>query len=146
MEQRSKSDNKRFNVQDLAAYIWDAAGLEDAAPLTEWIVQESESDAAVIIPEDRPAVLVDNPLFGDNAVYFGKARKTHMACQSRGQAELIVRLANLGISGEVKMPAELAACMKLLDRINVRMEKAAVRFKELTESRTGDERVHQQLM
>jgi methylase of polypeptide subunit release factors len=146
MEQRSKSDNKRFSVPDLAADIWDAVELEEAAPLTEWIVQESESDAAVIIPEDRPAVLVDNPLFGDNAVYFGKARKTHMACQSRGQAGLIVRLANLGISGEVKMPADLAACMKLLDRINVRMEKAAVRFKELAESRTSDERVRQQLM
>lgn len=146
MKQRAKSKNKGFSVHDLAADIWDAVELEDATPLAEWIEQESESDAAVIIPEDRPAVLVDNPLFGDNAVYFGKARKTHMACQSRGQAELLVRLANLGISGEVKMPEDLAACMTLLNRINVRMEKAAVRFKELAESRTGDERIRQQLM
>jgi hypothetical protein len=36
--------------------------------------------------------------------------------------------------------------MTLLDRINLRMEKAAVRFKELAESRTGDERIRQQLM
>jgi hypothetical protein len=146
MEQRGKSDSKRFSVHDLAADIWDAAELEDATPLAEWIGQRPESDSAANIPEERPAALIDNPLFGDNTVYFGKGHKTHMSCQSRGQAELVARLANLGISGNVKMPAALQACVKLLDRVNVRIEKSAARFKELAESRTGDERVRQQLM
>ncbi len=146
MEQRAKSDNKRFSVHDLAADIWDAAELEDAMPLAQWIGQQAGSDLPVTIPEEKPAVLVENPLFGDNTVYFGKARDVHLTCQSRGQAELVARLANLGVSGEVNMPAGLAACMKLLARINVRLDKAMERFKELVESRTGDERIRQQLM
>jgi hypothetical protein len=146
MEQRAKSDNKRFNVHDLAADIWDAAELEDATPLAEWVGKRPESDVLASIPEERPAVLLDNPLFPDHSVYFGKARTARLACQSRGQAELAVRLANMGVSGDVKMPAELAPAMKLLDRVNVRMGKATARFKELAESRTGDERVRQQLM
>jgi hypothetical protein len=146
MEQRAKSDSRRFNVHDLAADIWDAAELEDATPLAEWIGQRPESDSAAIIPEDRPAVLVDNPLFGDNTVYFGKARKIRVDCRSRGQAELVARLADLGISGEVKVPAELKPCFKLLDRVNVRLEKARARFKELAESRTSDEHMQGQLM
>ena len=146
MEQRAKSDSKRFSVHDLAADIWDAAELEDATPLAEWIGNRPESDSLASIPEERPAVLLDNPLFPDHTVYFGKARTGRVDCQSRGQAELVARLATLGVSGDVKMPAELAAAMKLLDRVNVRMDKATARFKELAESRTGDERVREQLM
>jgi hypothetical protein len=146
MQQRSKSDNKRFSVHDLAADIWDAAELEDATPLAEWIGRQPRSDSVVILPEDRPAVLVDNPLFGDNTVYFGKHRKAQVDCQSRGQAELVARLANLGIDGQVKMPASLDACFKMLDRVNDRLKKAGERFRELAESRTGDDRIREQLV
>lgn len=146
MEQRAKSDNKRFSVHDLAADIWDAAELEDATPLAEWIGHRDESDGMVNIPEKRPAALIDNPLFGDNTVYFGKRREATLHCPSRGQAELVARMATLGVSGDVKVPAALAPAMKLLDRVNVRMAKATDRFKELAESRTGDERVREQLM
>ncbi len=146
MEQRSKSDNKRFSAHDLAADIWDAAELEDAAPLAEWIGQRPESDAAFIVPEDRPARLSDNPMFAPNAVYFGKKNQSHMECASRGQAELVVRLANLGIAGEIKLPAGLEPCFKLLSLVETRLEKAASLFRALAESRTSDERVRDQLM
>lgn len=145
MEQRAKSKNRRFDVHDLAADIWDAAALEDATPLAEWVAAQPESASLVIIPDDRPATLSTDVMFSPNTVYFGKSRKSHVDCRSRGQAELVSRLANLGVVGEVKMPAELAPCFKLLDRMNRRLDIAAVRFKELTESRTGDDRVRQQL-
>ena len=69
-----------------------------------------------------------------------------MDCASRGQAELVVRLANLGIMGEMKLPAGLEPCFKLLSLVETRLEKAASLFRALTESRTGDERVREQLM
>ena len=97
MEQRSKSDSKRFSVHDLAADIWDAAELEDATPLAEWVGQQPESDSLVILLDERPAVLSKDVMFSPNTVYFGKGRKGHIDCQSRGQAELVVRLANLGV-------------------------------------------------
>ncbi len=146
MQQRAKSNNGRFSVHDLAADIWDAAELEDATPLAELVSQRPESDSLVIIPEERPAVLSPSPMFDPDTVYFGKRRNAHVDCRSRGQAELVARLANLGIIGEVKLPADLDACFKLLDSINTRIESARGRLKELAESRTGDERVRQQLM
>jgi methylase of polypeptide subunit release factors len=146
MQQRAKSTNQRLSVHDLAADIWDAAELEDATPLAEWVAQWPESKMLVDIPEERPAALSPSPMFDPNTVYFGKARKTHVDCLSRGQAELVVRLANLGISGQLKLPSELGPCMRLLDRINVRIDKAVARFAELAESRTGDERVRQELV
>jgi hypothetical protein len=58
----------------------------------------------------------------------------------------VVRLANLGVTGEVRLPSDSEECVKLIDRIDVRLEKANARFKELTESRTGDDRVRRQVV
>jgi methylase of polypeptide subunit release factors len=146
MEQRGRSNSKRFNVHDLAADIWDAAELADATPLAEWIGQQPESDSLVVILEERPAGLSRDLMFSPNTVYFGKAGKSHIDCVSRGQAELIVCLANLGVSGQVKVPAALSPGLKVLDRVDRRVEGARTRFKELAESRTGDERVQAQLV
>ena len=146
MQQRAKSNNGRFSVHDLAADIWDAAELEDATPLAEWVSRHSKSDSLVVIPEERPAVLSPSPMFDPDTVYFGKQREAHVDCVSRGQAELVARLANLGIIGKVKLPADLDACFRLLDRVDTRLDAAHSRLEELAESRTGDERVQQQLM
>jgi len=146
MQQRAKSESRRFNVHDLAADIWDAAEVDDATPLIEWMGQQPESNSLAIIPQEQPAVVSDDVMFSPNTVYFGKRRKSHIDCQSRGQAELVVRLANLGIAGEVRLPADFGPCIKVMERVNRRVESAARRFKELAESRTGDERVQQQLV
>ena len=146
MEQRAKSGGKRFRVDDLAADIWDAAELEDATPLADWVGQQPESDSLAILLDERPAALSKDVMFSPNTVYFGKGRKGHIDCQSRGQAELVVRLANLGVHGQVRLPADLGPCLKVLDRVDRRVERARARFKELAESRTGDERVQDQLM
>jgi hypothetical protein len=146
MVQRAKSDSRRFSVHDMAADIWDAAELEDATPLPEWIGQQPESDSAGIIPEDRPARLSEDIMFAPNTVYFGKAHPSHMDCPSRGQAELVARLANLGIAGDMRLPVEQEPCLAVLERVENRLAKALARFHELAESRTDDERVQGQLV
>jgi len=146
MEQRAKSENKRFSVHDLAADIWDAAALEDATPLAEWVGQRPESDSCASIPEERPVHLSNDVMFAPNTVYFGKERKTFTDCPSRGQAELVARLAELGVCGQVKLPCEHDACCKLVDRVDARLEKTRARFRELAENRTSDERVREELM
>ena len=70
-------------------------------------------------------------------VYFGKARKGHIECVSRGQAELTVRLAELGISGKVRLPAALAPCLRLLDRLNRRIERARAKIRAVVRKSNG---------
>ncbi len=79
MEQRAKPNGKRFRVDDLAADIWDAAELEDATPLADWLGQQPESDSLAILPDDRPATLSNDVMFSPNTVYFGK--ESHIDCQ-----------------------------------------------------------------
>jgi len=146
MEQRAKSDKRRLSIEDLAADIWDAAELEDLMPLRDWIENQSESNSEISIPEERPAYFPDNPLFELNTVCFGKAGSVRVEYRSREQAELISLLANLGLSGSVRVPSEKEACRKVLNRLNIRLGNARARFQELAESRTSDDRLRSQLI
>lgn len=146
MEQRAKSDGRRFDVHDLAADIWDAAALEDATPLAEWVGKQPESDSTAILLEARPASLSNDLMFAPSTVYFGKTRKIFRDYSSREQAELVVSLANLGITDEVSLPANAGSCRKLLERLKARLETAIARFQELAASRTSDERMRANLV
>ncbi len=145
-EQRAKTGSRRFSVQELAADTWDAAELADVTPLIAWIRKQPECSVAVNIPEERPAELSPTPMFDPDTVYFGKMHEAHMDCQSRGQAELAVRLANLGISGRIKVPADLDSCVKLLDRVDDRLDRHKRRFEELASSRISDPHLHTQIV
>lgn len=149
-EQRARTANRRFTVLELAADAWDAAELPDLTPLAEWVGKQPGCDVSVNIPEERPAEMSPSPMFDPNTVYFGKANASgkhaaHMDCASNGQAKLIVRLANAGVSGWVNVPAEDAACLTMLGAVNGRLQAARKRFDELAESRTGDPRLQAEI-
>lgn len=162
-EQRSRTGNRRFSVLELAADAWDAAELPDLTPLAEWVGKEAEritasagADAvqAVNIPEERPAEMSPSPMFDPNTVYFGRraggkgrdaTAGAQMDCPSNGQAKLIVRLANVGVSGWVNVPTDEAACLTTLRAVDGRLQAARKRFDELAESRTSDPRLQTQI-
>ena len=146
MENRSKSGNRRTQTIDLAEDIWDALVLEDITPLREWLEKQSESDVRVSIPEERPVFFPDNPLFELKTVCFGKAGKIRMDYHSKEQASLVFRLAELGLTGEVKLPSSRRGCANVLERLQARLEKAQALIKELAESRTTDKRLQIQLI
>ena len=137
MRQRAATAERKLNVHDLAADCWDAAALEDATPLKEWVERQPSALQAVSIPEERPAALSPSPMFDPSTVYFGKARRKTRDYASRGQAELVMRLAELGISGPIRLPAELEPAMRLLDAVNHRLDKAQERFQQIAANRVG---------
>jgi len=154
-EQRSRTANRRFSVQELAANAWDAAELPDVTPLTQWIEKGFECSVALKLPEERPAELPEHSMFDSNTVYFGRrlrgnerARSTraHLDCANKGQANLIERLANLGLSGTLNVPADDSACRARLEAVNGRLVAAQNRFVELAECRTGDSRLQGQIV
>lgn len=145
MQQRAKSNSRRFNVHDLAEDVWDAAEIEGAIPLHEWIGQRSGLDSNVVILEGRPAMLSSKPLLEPRRVYFDRAHSTFIDYLSREQAQLALRLAHLGISGKLKLPADPKACIDLLAQIDKRLEQALAIFEELAKSRTSDDRIREQI-
>ena len=124
-----------------------ALELPDLVPLAEWVAAHATGDCEVVnIPSERPVHLDRGSMFDKETVYFGKARREYMVCQSCGEAELIARMADLGVSGEVSVPKTDRAALKLLNTLNVRHEKAVTRFRELATSRSSDPDTQEQIL
>lgn len=146
MEQRSQSGKERFGVDDLAADIWDAVELEDDDTILDWLEEKVKSGTTVSIPYERPVRLSDNIMFAPKTVYFGKINPLTLNCSSRKQAELVTRLAMLGVTGDVTIPEVQTQCGELSRQVESRVNKAIVQFTELAQKRTGDQRVQTQVI
>jgi hypothetical protein len=146
MEDRRSGGSTRFAAADHAADAWDALDFPDLTPLAEWVKAHTTGVCEIVdIPSERPVHHIKDALLDTETVYFGKGRHQYMVCQSRGEAELIARMATLGVSGEVSVPKTDNEAMKLLDTLNVRHEKAATRLRELAASRSGDSDMQEQV-
>ncbi len=145
MEDRRSGGSRKFAVADHAADAWDAIDLTDLVPLDEWVKAHATGECEVVhIPSDRPVDLADGHLFDNETIYFGKSRRHHMVCQSRGEAELIARMAKLGVTGDVCVPKNHKDATKLTGALNARHEKASKRLRELAASRSGDSDTQEQ--
>ena len=145
-ENKKLGKARRFSPDDLAADAWDAAGIEDPTPLADWIAGQPGPKATVSIPDELPASVSKGEMFDAETVYFGKGRKTHLVCSCRGQAELVARVANLGINGEIGLPTDKAGCQALKAALESRLAQARARFEELAGRRTSDERRQEQMV
>lgn len=146
MENRAKTSPRDLNNADLASDIWDALELGDMTPLKEWLAKQPEADSDTTIPDERPAFLPENPLFELKVVSFGKDGKISREYQSRAQAELVYRLAKLGLSGGVRLPSDRESSLRLRERLGSRMGGFHARAKELVSSRTADEHKQTQIL
>ncbi len=146
MQDRRGSGSTRFAIADYAADAWDALEWTDIVPLAEWVAAEATGACEVVsIPTARPVSRSAAIMFDNETVYFGKVRSVHVICQCVAEAELIFRMAELGVSGEVSVPKTQTAAKSLLKALNVRHEKAAARLQELATSRSGDSAIQEQV-
>jgi len=146
MEDRAKGGQSKFAVADHAADAWDALDLTDLTPLAEWVKANAAGECEEIeIPSERPVHLPESDLFDSLAVYFGGKRHHHVVCNSHGQAELLARMAELGVTGSVQIPTDEARAKDLLEKINKRHELAAQRLRELAASRSGNTEMQEEV-
>jgi hypothetical protein len=147
MEDRAKGGKTAFAADEQAADAWDAADLDDLVPLADWTGQQTSGTAVakLDLPEQRPVRRGDD-MYDESTVYFGKRSAAHVICPGRGAAELVARMAELGVSGEVRVPKADAAAIKLMDRLNARHAKAVARLTELAASRSGDAQQQEQIV
>jgi methylase of polypeptide subunit release factors len=146
MEDRRGGGAGKFSITDHAADVWDALDLDDLTPLAEWVEANAEGDCdQIYIPSERPVHLETNGMFDTETIYFGKIHRQHLVCASRGQAELVARIADLGVTDDICVPRSDEHANTLLDALNKRHTKASARLMELAESRSGDSETQEQV-
>jgi hypothetical protein len=147
-QQRAKTGARRFTADDLAEDAWDAAELSDWRPLSQWLEDEPEPKSAFILPESgAPSLMPASDMYDQAVVYFGRGRRAvRVSCRSRPQAELLAKLASLGLRGLMRLPTGEQACSETLARLDARFAEARTEFESLAKSRSGDEKTRSQVV
>ncbi len=97
------------------------------------------------IPSERPVHHDRNSLTDGDTVYFGKSRKQHVVCESRGQAVLLARIAELHVTGSVFLPKDDGTSDALLSLVNDRHADAVAQLRDMAERRSGDGAMQEQI-
>ncbi|MGH7813932.1 MAG: HsdM family class I SAM-dependent methyltransferase [Candidatus Binataceae bacterium] len=142
MEQRKKSKTRRFTVSELAADAWDAVYYKDEQPLARLVALWPEPRVEVRVPlEGEPRLVSRESMFDREVVFFGTTRDAaRVVCSSRSQAELVKRLAEIGLRGELEVPRQADRCAEALAEINQKLADAQEEFEAVASSRAPDEK------
>jgi len=148
MEQRAKTAARRFTATELAADAWDAIYLKDSPPIVQFLSSQSGPKVLVAVPaEGAPRLVDENSMFDREVVFFGTGRKAgRVVCASRAQAELLGRLATLGIRRDVAVPESETACRELLAKIDAQLETGRNEFETLASSRTSNDKLRDEIV
>jgi hypothetical protein len=142
MEQRAKSKTRRIGIEEVAAEAWEAVYFSEEPPLTEWIAETGGPTVTVTIPtEGAPRLIDEQAMFDKEIVYFGSERNApRVVCASRPQAELVARLAAMGVRGAIRVPGTAQSCGHLMIELEERIEAAKREFATLAAERITDEK------
>jgi hypothetical protein len=141
-EQRRKTANREFRIDELAADLWDALSPEEKEPLAAWLASAVHVGTPTAIPEGTPSLPDASDLFAANHVYFrqGKGSHANLTLPSRPHAELVHLLASKGLHGTLPLPDFESDAVSLLARVNDRLSAFAAKANQLARSRTSDDK------
>jgi hypothetical protein len=144
-EQRAKSEGREFRTDELAADLWDSLQEEEKQPLVRWIAAQLSDSLTINIPEGHASLPDANDFLDANTVFFRQshgdnARTQSLLLPSRAHAEIVFLLSQISIQGGLPLPKTKEATLRLQELIKKRLATFEARAKELSGSRTGDEK------
>ncbi len=139
MENRAGGNGRRFGPQELAESIWHSMpDAEKHPPVAEWIKSAFRRTEVVEIPEGKAEALGASDMFNPTTVIFRIDKDIHhVVYASPEQAEVVTKLAKMGIRGQVAVPQRPEECTECQKQLDARISSAKERFTELAGIRTG---------
>jgi hypothetical protein len=144
-EQRSKTEGREFQTDELVADLWDSLTPDEKQPLAEWFAGQAGGGKAQTIPEGQASLPDANDMLDASTVFFresgsGKAVVRPLALPTRAHAEIIFKLAQLGLHGKVHLPDKGSAAQALKLKLDERLTALVEKANHLAASRTSDDR------
>ena len=142
-EQRGKTDNREFRMDELAGDLWDGLPDDEKITLRDWLTPQVQGGMQISIPEGRPHLVDASDMLDATAVFFtfgAKAQKIHdkLTLPTRAHAELVNMLAAAGVHGAVALPTAEKEARVLSAALLARLQASATRAQQLANSRTSD--------
>jgi methylase of polypeptide subunit release factors len=144
-EQRAGATGREFRTDELAADLWDGLAAADKQSLTQWLSSQTTGGKPQTIPEGHATLPESNDFLDANTVFFrqsisGQAVSKPMPLPSRSHAEIVFRLAQLGLHGGIRLPESPSAARELKEHLESRLAAIEAKAGHLAQSRAGDER------
>ena len=142
-EQRGKTDNREFRMDELASDLWDGLPDDEKITLHDWLTPQIQGGKKISIPEGRSNLVDASDMLDATAVFFAfgaKTQKTHdkVTLPSRAHAELVNMLASAGVHGEIALPTAEKEARALCGTLLAHLQAIATRAQQLASSRTSD--------
>ncbi len=143
-EQRSGAEGREFRTDELVADLWDSLAPEEKQPLAEWLAERAGGKPQTI-PEGQASLPDANDMLDASTVFFresggGKAVVKPLTLPSRAHAEIIFKLAQLGLHGKVHLPDKARVAQALKLKLDERLAALVEKANHLAASRTSDDR------
>ena len=144
-EQRARAEGREFRTDELVADLWDSLAPDEQQPLAEWFAGQAGNGKPQTIPEGQASLPDANDMLDASTVFFrepggGKAAVKPLALPSRAHAEIIFKLAQLGLHGKVHLPDKESAAQVLKSKLDERLVALVEKANHLAASRTSDDR------
>ncbi len=144
-KQRASGPGREFRTDELAADLWDSLAGAEKQPLAEWLTTQTTSGKPCLIPEGHASVPDANDMLDANTVFFrqstgGKSGVKSLPLPSRGHAEIVFKLSQIGLHGSVRLPETESAARELNQQLDARLAGIADQAHRLANSRISDER------
>jgi type I restriction-modification system DNA methylase subunit len=144
-EQRARAEGREFRTDELVADLWDSLAPNEKQPLAEWFAAQAGDGKPQTIPEGQASLPDANDMLDASTVFFrgsgsGKSAVKPLALPSRAHAEIIFKLAQLGLHGRVRLPDKESAAQALKSKLDERLAALVEKAQHLAASRTSDDR------
>jgi len=147
MEQRrTSSGSSKVSPLNLAFSAWDDLEPDWQKPLAAWLEEQSHQAKTIELPDGEVRLPDADNFFEATTVYFGKKPAVSHVCASRGEAELLVSIANTGLRGPVSIPNNEAKCRRVNELLVTRLEELNSKLDELAQQYTGTEKLREQVV
>jgi hypothetical protein len=124
---------------------WEHIAPDFQRPLSGWLGDYTQTKR-VVLPEGEVRLPAAENMFESTTIYFGKNPPEHLVCASRAEAELLFRIAEVGVRGSVPVPDTEEKCRDLLLKFEDRLARGRARIEELAAERCGTEKMRQQVV
>jgi hypothetical protein len=142
-KQRGATDNRGFGIDELAIDLWDGLAADDKVPLSDWLSSQMRTGTTISIPEGHPRLMDATDMLDATAVFFSHSKKSQrtdnkLTLPTRAHAELVNRLASVGMHGKILLSNEANEIHELDIALAAWLQARKERATQLARSRVGD--------
>jgi methylase of polypeptide subunit release factors len=143
---RTQSGGKnKVSPNSLAMGAWEEIEPHLKTPLREWLEKEVTDGKTIEIPEGVVRLPEVFNMFEATTLYFGDKKQIDLILDNRAEAELLEKVASVGLRGKITIPKTEKETQNLLSKLENYLSEAEDVFTDSAQQYASDEKLQGQI-